>query len=255
MVPEGWAAARTRAEIQGWNVESILETSKSNWPRLVRSLQGTKPLAGKDDGALTSHQDLIEHNIRMSYAYVLALASRNASKLSLLDWGGGIGHFNLLSRVLVPDLEIDYHCKDLPLLADYGRSLFPEATFHTEESCLDRSYDLVLASASLHYWEKWQTALAGLTRATGKYLYVTQLPVVRRSPSFVYVQRPYRFGYETEYLSWCFNREEFLDAATSTGMKLQREFIVGHQPSIRNAPERCEYWGFLFRSNHLSPEA
>jgi hypothetical protein len=62
----------------------------------------------------------------MTYAYALSLSTRHKSSISMLDWGGAIGHYYLLSEKLVPDLEIDYHCKDVPVLAEYGRSLFPK---------------------------------------------------------------------------------------------------------------------------------
>ncbi len=255
VVPEGFAAAHSRPEIKGWNVASVVETYKAKWPAYLRSLEGTDPLGSSHEGSLTSRTDLIEHNLHMSYAYVLALASRELSRFSMLDWGGGIGHYYPLSRVMVPGLEIEYHCKDVPLLAEHGRRLFPEATFWTDDSCLERQYDLVFASGSFHYSEAWKAALAGLAQATSGYLFITQLPVVERAPAFVYVQRPYSFGYDTEYLSWCLNRVEFLSAAKDTNLALQREFIVGHQPPIRGAPEQCEYRGFLFRPLPSGAEA
>ena len=219
---------------------------KTKWPAYVSQLEGTRPFGLAHESVLSTTTDPIFHNIMMSYGYALGLASRLKTSISLLDWGGGIGHYYLISRALIPDLKIDYHCKDVPVLAEYGRELFPEAHFYVDNSCLGRQYDFVLASTSLHYSQDWSATLRGLIQSTGGYLFITQLPIVHKSSSFVMVQRPYEYGYDTEYLGWCLNRQEFLDCAQAAGVKLVREFIVGYQPQIRDAPEQCEYRGYLF---------
>ena len=57
----------------------------------------------------------------MSYGYVLALAARAAERaaadhagdpvrrrLSILDWGSGLGHYFIISRALLPDVTFDF---------------------------------------------------------------------------------------------------------------------------------------------------
>lgn len=249
-ISEGWAYAETHPEVKGWNVQGVLEIYKEKWPQFVRMVQGTAPLGLAHESALTTNKDLISHNTMMSFAYSLALAARNKDRLSILDWGGGIGHYYLLSQALLPSTEIEYHCKDVPVLCEYGAQLFSEQHFYTDESCLERTYDFVMASASMHYSEDWQSLLAGLAGATQGYLYITSLPTVLRAPSFVFVQRAYAYGYNTEYLGWCLNRGQFLKCAEAAGLKLVREFVVGHHPFIYRAPEQNEYRGFLFHSTN-----
>jgi putative methyltransferase (TIGR04325 family) len=184
----------------------------------------------------------------MSYAYVLALAARKRERISLLDWGGGIGHYYILSQALLPKVDIDYHCKDVPLLCQGGRELLPEASFHEdEEDCFKRSYDLVLVSGSLQYCEDWKRLVQRLASVTGIYLYITRLPIVERAASFVAVQRPYRYGYQTEYVGWFLNRREFLNHMDTLRMDLLREFLTQEKPYVLNAPEQGEHLGFLFR--------
>ena len=178
----------------------------------------------------------------------LALAAGGRETVSVLDWGGGIGHYLLVSRAVLPDAQIDYHCKDVPKLAALGRELFPEARFVSDESCLDRTYDVVLASGSLQYSEEWPETIGKLARATGRYLFVTRLPVARTAPSFVVVQRPYAYGYDTEYLGWVVNRDELVRAAAGAGHELVREFLLESWLSAEGAPESpVEHRGFLFR--------
>jgi putative methyltransferase (TIGR04325 family) len=246
-VPEGWQALKTNPNIKGWNVESVLEAYKANWQTFLKSLEGTLPFGISPESGSETRTNLMFHNLMMTYAYVLSLSTRHKSSISMLDWGGGIGHYYLLSQKLVPDLEIDYHCKDVSLLAEYGRSLFPQAHFYADETCLERKYDFVLVSGSFQYSQDWTSALKGLAQATAGYLFVTRLPTVHQAPSFVIVQRPYHYGYNTEYLGWCLNRGEFLQCAQKAGLELIREFVVETLPPIHLAPEQPEHWGFLFR--------
>src|SRR5262249_44788363 len=148
----------------------------------------------------------------VAFAYVLARAAHGRDRISLLDWGGGIGHYYAIARAVLPEIELDYHCRDLPLLAARGRALLPQARFHDDDSCLERRYDLVVASSSLQYGEDWRGTLAGLARATSDFLYVTRVPLAVQVPSFVVIQRAQRHGYGTEYLGWVLNRDELLAA-------------------------------------------
>lgn len=247
-VPDGWQYAANHREVKGWNVPDILEVYKRKWPRFVALVEGTGPLGVAHESEMTLNDDLGSHNKIMTFAYALALAAHGKSTLSILDWGGGIGHYYILAKSLVPQVTIDYHCKDLPLLAEHGAKLFPDQHFYTDATCLSRDYDFVLSSSSIQYSENWQDVLGQLARATRGYLYVTLFPVVVRSPSFVFVQRPYGAGYNTEYLGWCINRDEFLRTAENQRLRLCREFVIGDQPPILNAPEQAVYRGYLFRA-------
>jgi putative methyltransferase (TIGR04325 family) len=246
-IPAGWEAERSDPKIKGWNVESVLEAYKSRWDAFVGELKSTDPLGRSPESFASGPFDLVFHNTIMVFAYALALAARHKTSISMLDWGGGIGHYYLISQALVSDLELDYHCKDVPILVAYGRQLLPQAHFYSDEACLSRRYDFILASTSLHYSQDWSRVLEGLARATTGYLLVTQLPVVHQAPSYVFIQRPYRYRYNTEYLGWCLNRIEFLQRAEQSGLKLVREFVTGQQPQIARAPEPCQYRAFLFR--------
>src|SRR5437660_12823942 len=108
------------SKIKGWNVESVLNVYREKWPAFVKQLEGTGPFGVAHESDLNDRTDPIFHNIIMSYGYALSIASRCKRSISLLDWGGGIGHYYLISQALIPDLEIDYHCKDVPILAEYG---------------------------------------------------------------------------------------------------------------------------------------
>jgi putative methyltransferase (TIGR04325 family) len=223
-----------------------VETQRAKWPEFLRLASATGALPVHLWAADLSKPTLAANTALMAYGYVLAMTAWRHSRISLLDWGGGLGHYKIISHALLPQVEIDYHCKDVPLLCTAGRALQPSATFHEGDDCLTRDYDLVLASGSLEYSERWQDVVRTLAGASRHYLYVARLPIVHRSASATVVQRPYRYGYATEYVSWVLNREEFLSAVTDSKTTLIREIVLGEGPAIRGAAEPCELRGFLF---------
>lgn len=245
-VSDGW---RTGAPLRGWNVASVAEAQKGKWRAYVESLQGTAPLGINHENLrqpITG--DLRDHNTLISYAYVLALAARQKERVTLLDWGGGMGHYYPLSQAVLPDVEIDYTCHDVPLLCQIGREALPQAHFfETPEECFSRHYDLVLASSSVWYEEDWRALLEKLAIAADPYLYITRMMFVERARSYVAIQRPSAVGYRTEYLCWILNRDVFVSFVGRLGMELLREFLICKGAQIRRAPEQGDYRGFLFR--------
>jgi putative methyltransferase (TIGR04325 family) len=249
-MPQGWHAARTDSRIKGWNVPGVLASYKAGWFDFVKTLKGTAPLDfyfSATTFSSTPKDDVTAHNTNMSYAYALLFAARVKSSISMLDWGGTLGHSFLLSRALVPDLQVEYHCKDLPLLVEQGSKFLPDAHFYMDESCFSRQYDFVLYSGSFQYSEDWVSMLCQAAKITGGYLFVTRLPVIYSASSYVMLQRPpYHYGYDTEYLGWCLNRNDFLKTAESAGLKLVREFYLGDHEAVLHAPEQPKIYGFLF---------
>ena len=244
---DGWRTENPR--IKGWNVESIVETEKAKWTQFVRAVEGAGPLGIAHEALEMSGNDLNAHNALMTFAYVLARAGRSRNRLSILDCGCGLGHHYVFSKALLPEVELDYHGRDLPLICEAARSILPDVTFHDDEdSCFRRRYDLVVAMTSLHYSEDWRTVAEKLAAACKEYLFIARLPVVSDTPSFVVVQRPYAYGYDTEYIGWYLNRDEFLGHLHGLGMGLVREFLNLDQVDVRGAPEHGDYRSFLFRA-------
>jgi putative methyltransferase (TIGR04325 family) len=255
-VPEGWARARTDPDVKGWNVAAVAERHRLLWPLWTRALAGNgtlgvdfwRPLRTQDYDARSVPADLPwAHNAAMSYAYVLSLTARHKDRLSILDLGGGVGQFSPLTSALLPEVEIDYHVVDTPALCSLGRELNPELHFYDDESWQGRQYDLVLASGALQCTEHWQGTLQALAKATAGHLFVTRIPIVFRSRTFVVLQRAEDYGFETEFLGWFVNRDEFLACATEVGLELVREFVMLDHTPAEGAPEQATYRGFLFK--------
>lgn len=246
-IPEGWDYAQRHPEVKGWDVPDIVAVYRGKWPHFARIVTGIGPLGVDHQAPTLASENVANHNVIMTFAYVLALAARGRDEIRLLDWGGGSGHYYLLAQALLPDLVLDYHSRDLPGMACYGAELFPEQTFSSDDRWRASTYDLVMASSSLQYAQDWRTLLGDLCKVTDDLLYITASPIVRQVPSFVFVQRPYRHGYNTEYLGWCLNEQELLETVDSAGLALRREFVHGARPVIRGAPEQNVYRGYLFQ--------
>ena len=245
--PEGWE--RQGPAIRGWNTEEVVRAQKKSWDAFAKSLDGAAPLARSHEAADAEAPDYATHNTLMAYAYALALAAHRKDVLRMLDWGGGMGHYFLVSRALVPQVAIEYYCRDLPLLCEAGRQVLPDVHFDdNDDACFSRAYDFVLSSSSLQYSEHWRDVVKRLAGVCESYLLITRIPIVLCAGSFVVLQRAHRHGYPTEYLGWFWNRDELVSEVASNGMTLVREFLIDERPHVRGAPEQAHYRGFLFRS-------
>jgi len=183
------------------------------------------------------------HNVNLTYAYVLALAAHSLETVSVLDWGGSLGHYYLIGKSVLPDVVIDFHCKEVPRIADLGTQLNPDVHWYSDESCLARTYDLVMLQGVLQCIEEWPDVLRRIAPAVKGYLFLGLLPLVDRDPGFVALQR----HYGTEMLHEQFNRKALLQVIEGTGLRLIREFVTGYRPPIKNAPEQCELRSWLFK--------
>lgn len=249
-VPEGWAKPPGGGD--GWDVQNVARMYAQRWPAFIDRLRGPGPVGAlhvvQMGQRMHPREEVISHNIAMVFAYVLALSARGTDALSILDWGGAVGHYHALARVLVPDAELDYHIKELAAVCQAGRKLSPEVTFHESETCLERTYDLVLASGAIQYVEDWSGLLARLAGATRRYVLILKVPVTD-APSFVTLQRAYEHGYATEFLGWALNRAEIRTEAQRAGLELVREFFLAMPLDIAHAPGAIHHAGFLFRAN------
>ncbi len=186
----------------------------------------------------------------MVFGYVLARVSWKKDQISMLDWGGGLGQYFLIAKRLMPGLKIDYTCKETSEMCAIAKKLFTQGFFSDSiDIIFSQKYDFILASSSLHYEKNWKKLVHNLAQCiNGRgHLLVTYQPFVEKSSSFVFIQRPYQYGYQTEYLGWCLNKMEFLDGASKAGLHCIQEFIIGYCPSIKGAPEQNQYMGFLFQ--------
>ena len=247
-VPEGWERQRADPRVKGWADQTIEMANRVAWPQFSTILESTSPLAINPETPPGNPLNIPAQMQMISFCYAVALAARGLDRLSILDFGGAAGQHAAVARRMVPGIKLDYFCADLPGLCTLGREINPEVTFiESESDFANLTCDMAIASGSLQYVEDWRSLLAKLADRSRSFLYVARIPIVETVPSYVMVHRPYAFGYDTEYLSWCHNRSEFLRLAEQHGMKLFREFLGSDSMVIKDAPEQCQFRGFLFQ--------
>lgn len=245
--PEGWKTSLANRENAGWNVSNVVAAEEAKWKTFVENCKEIGPLGFSHESSdLSVVHSLSFHNINMTYAYVIALAAQGKSTLSMLDWGGGLGHYYLIGRALLPDLVLEFHCKEVPLMADVGRKVNPGVRWYSDESCLNRRYDLIMMNGSLQYIQDWAGALGRIVSSVTGYLFLARVPVVQRSLGYVALQR----AYGTEMLHPQINQGALLEVVRNLGLNLVREFVVGDRPYIKGAPEQCELRSWLFKREH-----
>ena len=247
-----WEAVPDSASIwtahEGWLHQSIADTQRAKWPSFLASVAPGQPFGWSHEASAGSPAAVGAHNTIITFGYVLGRAALGQKRLSVLDWGGGVGHYYLYARRLLPELALEYVIKDLPPLCAAGRELAPSAIFWSEDAqVFSQTYDLVFASSSVQYNRDFYRTLAQLCEATGRWLFITRSPFIREHDDFVVVQRPSRYGYLTEYAAWFVNRNRFVAFVESKNFTLEREFLLDERPYVANAPEQCTYSGFLFR--------
>ena len=242
--PDGWQTVLLKENNMGWSVDSVIATERAKWEAFCHNLEGPGPL-----GFSHEHTDLSVirnsnfHNVHISFAYVLALSAHKKDNISVLDWGGALGHYYLLGKAVLPGVDIEYHVKEVHLMAKAGKQLNPEVHWHDDETCLERDYDLIMMNGSIGYMEDWTEVLLRIVSSVKAYLFLFRLPVVQRSPSFISIERLYN----SQMLHQQLNQAELLETVKDTGLTLMREFVVGDRPYIKGAPEQCEIRGWLFK--------
>lgn len=248
VLPGGFEQARRDAKIKGWNEQPVMEVYARDLEATRERLRAGIPLGLRELDAPARFDEVFNHNFAQTWGWVLGRAAGQSAELSVLDWGGALGHFWVWAQALRPDLKLDYTVKEMPLFAEPIARLLPEISFCGDaDAAFSRRYDLVLASGSMHYEEDWRTLLTRLLGAAQKFAFLTRIPMTTTGPAFVYVQRPYAYGYDTEYPSWCLNRDEFLAEVEKCGWQIEREVVTGERIEIVGAPEVVQYRGYLLR--------
>ncbi len=173
-IPNGWISEKVNQKIKGWNENSILEVYKKNWPSFIHNVEKNRPFGLWPESNSTEFFDLVYHNTLLIFAYCITVSSQKKTSVRMLDWEVGLGIMASFAKSLLPNIAIDYHCKDVPVLANYGQILFPEAKFFCDESYIFNQFDFILASASLHYVEDWKRILDTFVECSNGYILLTE---------------------------------------------------------------------------------
>lgn len=245
--PTGWTAQTSPR--RGWNNETIAEAEASKFQRFKDFVASHRPLGfSHESRELAATDNLLHHNLHLTFAYALALAARNKNQLKILDWGGGLGHYFLLAKALLPGTELDFACREVPVMCAAGRTLNPEVQFFETDECLKEKYDFVLINGSLQYFPDWQEMLPKIATACSGWLMLARLPVAESGQPYVVWQRMQKYGYDTELLMQIFDENAVLRLLANHGWRVFREFVVDEWSRPHNAPSRFRQKSWLLKN-------
>ncbi|HVT73976.1 MAG TPA: methyltransferase, TIGR04325 family [Lacunisphaera sp.] len=212
-----WAEAR--AKCRGYDdariVEKVLQTTL-----LVAAGRG----AYERDGVLFAEPKPEPGLI----AALREVASARRGRLRLLDFGGGLGTTYWRHRAALSDLEaLRWDVVEQAPFAAAGRRHFSGGALHFFESIAEAQrtgpHDALLVSTTLQYLEAPHAVLGTWMSPGWPFIVFNNLPLHRRLPDRLAVQRVPPEIYPGSYPVWFFNRERFLDQLSS-GYELVREF-------------------------------
>jgi putative methyltransferase (TIGR04325 family) len=232
---------------EGWSSTSVADHYAQKLPTFRSAIEAPNCIGVPTEALLACEPGAYDQNIALEYAYAVTRAAGGRDRLSILDWGGGFGYMAIVVRELFPDLDVDFHVKEVPSTAEAARRHVADVTFWDDDSCLARSYDLVSACGSFQYSPDWRAQL-GRFGAAAPFVLLTRTPVAITARSFLVRQQ----AYGTSYVGWVFSRSELLNAARHAGLSLVRELQEGFSAGVPGAPARDEHHGYLFR--HMSPD-
>ncbi len=213
--PKGWSTKLKNKN--GWNDTSIIEYKKKEFAN-----------------------NCCQENL--FYTRVLLTLPKKPT-LSILDWGGGFGYYYQRTRAILPTVAINFHCKEVPLMVETGKRINPDVHWYANNSCLKRTYDLVIISGTLQCIKDWKNTLRKITTAVGNYLLLTRLPVIKHNSGFVAIHR----YCNSEMFHYQINEEKILEAFRKNGLKIVMESVVEPSTNIKNAPEQFEMKGWLLK--------
>ncbi len=174
---------------------------------------------------------------RINFLAFASLVSRHAvdsraTRLSIIDFGGGFGVFSRIAQWAAPGVSIEYHVVDVPAVAEMGQALRPDISFHGDLSDAPDQADIVMASGALQCCEDWRSVLSNLAGRARRSLYLSRLPMVQDIPSFVLVQRMPHGG--TSH-GWAWNAGELQAEIKKLGLSRAADFALGDLPPVAGA--------------------
>ena len=226
---------------EGWNAETVARHYANKLDAFRASIASPKCIGVPTEALAGFTPTQYNQNVALGYAHAVARAASGSRRISILDWGGGFGFMAFLVRELFPEVELDFHVKEVPATARAAREHVDTVTFWDDDTCLDREYDLVSACGSLQYSSDWRSVLTQLGSA-GSFLYLSRTPVADTATSYVVRQH----AYGTSYVSWVLSRTDLLAVAKAAGLTLERELLEGWSADVPGAPARDEARGYLF---------
>jgi putative methyltransferase (TIGR04325 family) len=166
-------------------------------------------------------ESLAVRSMLVTFAYVVARAGEGRDRVSILDFGGGLGNYWLAAERVLTGKTLDYTVVELPAACEIGRQIFPQIRF--AEQCPSGAFNLVFGAGSLQYVQDWRRQFRTLADLASPWLYIARLPVFSHGETEMVLQTQLGGG----VTSWMLNESEFLTEANDFGLTLVEKFAFG----------------------------
>lgn len=174
------------------------------------------------------------------FAFAFAIASEGLAGISVCDFGGSLGNLYYVARTVRPGTTLDFHCVELPFLAEVGARCEPRITWHTGEDWRRYTYDLVVCSGTLQYVREWRDTLAALVAASRRLVLLTLVPIgPRTTPMRHWLAR------DAFAMHWVFSRPEFEQALAELPLRVLCRFTASPPLAVRGWRDSVHFHGWL----------
>ncbi|MGK7344879.1 MAG: methyltransferase, TIGR04325 family [Candidatus Nitrospinota bacterium M3_3B_026] len=150
---------------------------------------------------------------------VAATAGIGKNRVTVLDFGGGMGRLYYETRVALPGkLGLKFHVVEKEAVAKAGAEFFadePDVKFHTVIPGDIGAVDIVHLGSSLHYIENWRGLLGELSSLGAPFFLIEDLPA-GDIETFATLQR----YYTSRIPVWFFNTAEVIGEMEKNGYRL-----------------------------------
>lgn len=199
-----WGEARQQCT--GYDAEAILEKVKAS------------ALKVKYGEAVYERDSVLFDKVQYSFpvlAGLLRVATMNAGKLRVLDFGGSLGSSYYQCRSFLSHLrEVQWCIVEQPGYVACGRKYFEDETlcfFGTIDDCLQvKNIDVVLLSSVIQYLPDPHDFLRQLVQYGFRHIVIDRTAFIEGDRDRLTVQTVPEWIYKASYPAWFLNEEGFL---------------------------------------------
>ncbi|MCG6152932.1 methyltransferase, TIGR04325 family [Leptospira bandrabouensis] len=193
--------------------------------------------------------DLEEFSFPLS-TYLLYIASRFQSSLSIIDVGGSLGSTYFQHKRLFQYLNnLKWHIIEQKHYVEFGRNELENKVLkfseNLSESLKNTKFDAVLFSASLQYFEHWKIFIENVVNAKVEFIILDRIPILQsKNKSFVTIQYVPAYIYDVSYPCHLFSQNDLDECLLN---KYEKVFELPAMDHLRLKGVPLQYKSILYR--------
>lgn len=232
--------------------QAVQKASGYDDPRILEQVKNAA-LAVKNDPSLFARDGLIFSTPQYTYpllAALLKIAVEREGKLSVLDFGGGLGSTYYAFKNYCPAVKLQWSVIEQPTFVTWGNDFLQDGmlSFYENISSLLQSIDVIILSGTLQYLEHPYVLLNELIALNAPYFLLdrTWCDETAKKDQILVEHVPEHI-YKSSYPCWLFNYNN-LKAMFANHYQMLFEFY-GLEGSFWNNGFKISSKGFFCRRN------